>query len=841
MKKTINNLIVQTLFLFLIISSARAQGYDLKNFPTGYEPEFIASKLVQRYLSSKQGTSKIAYPETCTWFGALRFAAATDDKEMLQQLEDRFTPLLGENSSAMQTPNHVDNTVFGIVPFQLYMQTGNKTYYNIGIDFADRQWVLPENPKTEYRNLAAKGLSWQTRFWIDDMYMITAIQSQAYVASKNEKYINRAAHEMIAYLDSIQRPNGLFYHHETAPFFWCRGNGWMAAGSADLLTYLPEENPNRERIMQEYRKMMATLKSYQNEEGLWRQLIDESDAWTETSGSAMFTYAMAIGLKNGWLDAKEYAPVVRKAWLALVGYLNEDWALREVCIGTNIGYTKQYYMDRGRPTGDLHGQAALLWCAVALYDTENNSRASLSSLFYDNGTLTPAFNPEITAYTCNLPNGINTVIPRLAVSYGTTVNAEETVNLSSGTGVSTITVTSMDGKNTKTYTINFVTGNDVNCTNLIVNNDFDLAPDANCNPVQVGPGINGWDTSGIPAWRLSKSSCSSKQFYGWTHNQSLLGTSTSQGINADGENKHGNWVCWIGGNKTGYTEFEFSQTIDKAKLTAGTYKVQCLLAVGKGDKKNNQRLFVNNKVQYFGNPSHYKANLVQGEEYTFAGYSEFSETNLQEMVVYATINSNESLKIGIRTSNKEGDGDITSTQKSPMFKLDYFRLTKIDPVVASDATLANITLSAGELNFFSNQYTYNITLPKGTNFVKPIATGKIQDVNIAGIEDVDVSSGSGVSTITVTALDGITTKTYTINYTVNNTSGFNNATLSSVSWSVNNGKLTIKGADAYQVYNIKGVKIADVKMSTLNKEISLTPGFYIVKIKDSEPFKVIVK
>jgi rhamnogalacturonyl hydrolase YesR len=198
--------------------------------------------------------------------------------------------------------------------------------------------------------------------------MITSVQSQAYAATTDEKYIHRAAYEMTVYLDSIQQANGLFHHERTAPFFWARGNGWMAAGMADLLTYLPENNPNRPRILQEYRKMMATLKSYRNSEGIWNQLIDQPDAWTETSGSAMFTYAMITGVKKGWLDAKEYAPVARKAWLALLTYLNDDGNLREVCIGTNIGFTKQYYMDRKRPVGDLHGQAALLWCVDALLE-----------------------------------------------------------------------------------------------------------------------------------------------------------------------------------------------------------------------------------------------------------------------------------------------------------------------------------------------------------------------------------------------------------------------------------------------------------------------------------------
>ena len=747
----------KSLFYILIIVgvSLKAQlPEEFKSFPRGSDPGFIGSKLTQRYLSSTQSTTPVKYPEVCTWFGALRFANVTRDVEMLQQLENRFIPILGENSGAMQTPNHVDNTVFGIVPLQLYMQTGKQAYYNVGVDFADRQWTLPANPSPsnaeKYNALAAAGLSWQTRFWIDDMFMITAIQSQAYLATKDQKYIQRAAHEMTVYLDSLQRPNGLFYHNPTAPFFWSRGNGWMAVGMADVLTYLPENNPDRPKILQAYQKMMATLKSYRNEKGLWRQLIDQEDAWTETSGSAMFTYAMIMGVKNGWLDDEEYAPVVRKAWLALVTYLNDDWALSEVCIGTNVGYTKEYYMSRQRPVGDLHGQAALLWCALALYDTETNTSPALSSLSYDYGTLSPAFDPAITSYTCYVPAGINQLIPYLIPSYRASISSgTETVPLNAGSGTSVIQVNAPDGNTTTTYTVNFVTGGDENLTHLIVNNDFDLAPDANCQPVQVGPGINGWDTSGIPCWRLTKSTCAAKQFYGWTHNQSLLGSSTSQGINGDAQNKHGNWTAWIGGNRSTYTEFEFSQTIDKSQLTAGTYKVQCLLAVGKNDRRNNQRLFANNVVQYFGNPYKYEKNLVAGEQYSFAGHIEFSDVDLREMTVYVTINDGDSLKIGIRTSNMEGDGDV-SVQKSPMFRIDYFRLTKM-----------------------------------------------------ASANDVPVTNDTRVN------------------------------------YHVNNRRLTVKGVDYYTLYNVNGVKTADVN-NISEATVELIPGVYIIKTKNAGVFKAII-
>ncbi|MDR1810858.1 MAG: glycoside hydrolase family 88 protein [Prevotella sp.] len=372
MKKTV--LFIAALALCASVGAKNPK--EFTGFPKGSDPETIGQRLIQRYLvvsDNNFGTKRpLDYPKVCSWFGALRFADVTKDKTLLRQLEERFFPLLGPRKESMQTPNHVDNSVFGIVPLKLYMLTGNELYYYIGMDFADRQWLVPDNPRPEnvekYKALSSKGLTWQTRFWIDDMYMITSVQSQAYAASKDVKYINRAAYEMTVYLDSIQQPNGLFLHEKTAPFFWARGNGWMAAGMADLLKYLPENNPDRPRIMQEYRKMMATMKSYRNSEGIWNQLINEPDAWPETSGSAMFTYAMITGVKKGWLDAAEYAPVARQAWLSLLTYLNDDGNLREVCIGTNIGFTKEYYMQRPRPVGDLHGQAALLWCVDALLE-----------------------------------------------------------------------------------------------------------------------------------------------------------------------------------------------------------------------------------------------------------------------------------------------------------------------------------------------------------------------------------------------------------------------------------------------------------------------------------------
>jgi unsaturated rhamnogalacturonyl hydrolase len=378
MKKTIQCLLLGVGILQLQPLTAEAQSKKgsaaSTKWPAGTSPQEVGKRVAEHFVATPHtnfGRSTppkvITYPETCTWYGALTFAKQTGDKDLAKKLAQRFEPLLGPQDTLIPKPDHVDYTVFGAVPLELYMQTKDKRYLQVGQGIADKQWGPPEGPrvKPESHDFYNKGLTWQTRMWIDDMFMITAVQAQAYRATGDKKYIERAAKEMVVYLDSLQKPNGLFYHAPDVPYFWGRGDGWMAVGMAELLRSLPKDNPNRERIMKGYKSMMASLLKYQAETGMWRQLIDDPESWPETSCTGMFTFAMITGVKNGWLDAASYGAAARKGWLALVSYIDENADVREVCEGTNKKNDRQYYLDRKRNIGDLHGQAPVLWCATA--------------------------------------------------------------------------------------------------------------------------------------------------------------------------------------------------------------------------------------------------------------------------------------------------------------------------------------------------------------------------------------------------------------------------------------------------------------------------------------------
>jgi unsaturated rhamnogalacturonyl hydrolase len=350
-------------------------------WPDGADPKDIGQRVAEnfvgrqfRYETTPRSGLFIIYPEVIAWYGALTFAQAEKNPELQAKLTQKFAPfMLADGQPHINyypmPAQGVDNHVFGAVPLELYLLTGFKSYLDFGVGFADRQW---DNP-------GADGLSRDSRYWVDDLYMLPLVEMQAYRATKDKKYLDRVALTFSVYLDRLQQPSGLFYHGDGAPYYWSRGDGWVAAGITELLRDLPPDHPLFAKIYDGYHKMMAALLKNQGDDGLWKQLIDHPEAWSESSGSAMFAFAFVTGVKNGWLDAKTYGPAARKAWLGLVKFIDADGNISNVCVGTNKwtaanGDGVQYYLNRGKDNTPeqlkssdvLHGNAPVLWTATAL-------------------------------------------------------------------------------------------------------------------------------------------------------------------------------------------------------------------------------------------------------------------------------------------------------------------------------------------------------------------------------------------------------------------------------------------------------------------------------------------
>ncbi|MDF1571479.1 MAG: glycoside hydrolase family 88 protein [Bacteroidales bacterium] len=315
-------------------------------------PEEIGNKIAANIIDRRFGWR---YQKVCAYYGALNFAEASDNKEIARQVEEGFQPYL--EGKRKYRRGHVDFNVFGIWPLELYQQTGNTDYLEMGKELADHEYI---NPRPD-------GLTALTRFWVDDMFMVGALQLQAYRSTGEEKYLDRAALQIITYIDSLQRPNGLFYHRPKAPHYWGRGNGWGAAAMGELLRDLPENHRYYNRLVTAYRKMMQGLLEFQGSDGMWHQLLDNPESFAEPSCTGMFLFSMITGVDLGILPATEYLPAIEKGWKVLsTDFVNEKGEVIGVSMWTNAKKRVGYYLRRPRITGDYHGQAAVLWTATAL-------------------------------------------------------------------------------------------------------------------------------------------------------------------------------------------------------------------------------------------------------------------------------------------------------------------------------------------------------------------------------------------------------------------------------------------------------------------------------------------
>ena len=193
-------------------------------------------------------------------------------------------------------------------------------------------------------------------------------------------------------------------------------------------------------------------------------------------------------------------------------------------------------------------------------------------------------------------------------------------------------------------------------TGLLTNPDFEYGTGGQLNP-------QGGLVRGVPK--------------GWRATGTMNGN--SWGINQDAKHLWGINTYWASAKPMPNT-YELSQTIPASKLGAGTYLVTCLLGVQK-DKMANCRLFANKSVQYYGKESDYQPSmLTAGESNTFAGYgpSGSGKMTLKPMTVMVTLRDGESLKLGIRSGNYKADGTRSTADSHGWFKVDHFRLQRID-------------------------------------------------------------------------------------------------------------------------------------------------------------------
>ena len=221
-------------------------------------------------------------------------------------------------------------------------------------------------------------LNWATPYhqdrwnWCDALFMSPPVWAKLTTITGDQKYLDFMFAEYKATTDFLFDPEEHLYYRDErfkskldkgTKIFWGRGNGWVFAGLADILSELKPQTKEYDFFMDVYKKMAAKLLELQTPEGHWAMSLlgQEFYPTPETSGSSFFIYGLTWGINNGILKDKKYKKAVLSGWEAMASYVNEDGML---------GYVQPIGAEPGNASPDkteLYGIGAFLSAGSEIY------------------------------------------------------------------------------------------------------------------------------------------------------------------------------------------------------------------------------------------------------------------------------------------------------------------------------------------------------------------------------------------------------------------------------------------------------------------------------------------
>lgn len=214
--------------------------------------------------------------------------------------------------------------------------------------------------------------------WADDLYMSGPFLTRYALVTGKQEALDEAATQFLLYRGYLfMEEEGIMSHvfdfkyGKPTRVPWGRGNGWSLFSLSELLERLPEKHAKRGALLALFRDMSEGVAALQGESGLWRQVLNNKDAYEEASCTAMFAYAFARGVRFGWLDRENgdvYAAAARKAWRALTSRaIDRQGNVHGVCSGSRYSYSPDYYMyDLRTVVNDNHGIGIMMLAGVEI-------------------------------------------------------------------------------------------------------------------------------------------------------------------------------------------------------------------------------------------------------------------------------------------------------------------------------------------------------------------------------------------------------------------------------------------------------------------------------------------
>jgi unsaturated rhamnogalacturonyl hydrolase len=283
----------------------------------------------------------------------------------------------------------LDNINCGKLLLTLYQERKDEKYRKAASLLMKQ---LDNQPRTQEGGFWHKQI-YPFQMWLDGIYMASPFLARYARMFDRPAALDDVTNQII-WMENHTRDTrtGLLYHgwdesrkQEWADpatgcskSFWSRAMGWYAMGIVDVLDFLPSTHPRRTALIDILKRLSKAVASYQDgKTGLWYQVTDQGARdknYLEASASSMFVYAMAKGVRMGYLD-KEYAPVARKGYEGLINHLikiepDGSVSLTQICAVGGLGGPQkrdgsfEYYVSEPIVVNDLKGVGAFLMASI---------------------------------------------------------------------------------------------------------------------------------------------------------------------------------------------------------------------------------------------------------------------------------------------------------------------------------------------------------------------------------------------------------------------------------------------------------------------------------------------
>ena len=248
--------------------------------------------------------------------------ALTQDRKYLDYIRtnmDFFIEESGDIRSYRVDEYNIDHVNNGKLLFPLYRETGEERYRQAA-DLLRQQ--LMKHPRT------SEGAFWHKQIypyqiWLDGLYMGAPFYAEYIREFADIKdYSDVTQQFKLCYQHTRDAQTGLLYHawdeKKEQPWcdpttglsknFWGRSMGWFVMALVDVLDILPEDQEDRATIIQMLSETMEALMKVQDQaSGVFYQVLNLPDAkgnYLEASASCMILYAVAKGLRKGYLPER---------------------------------------------------------------------------------------------------------------------------------------------------------------------------------------------------------------------------------------------------------------------------------------------------------------------------------------------------------------------------------------------------------------------------------------------------------------------------------------------------------------------------------------------------------